>query len=111
MLPDLEDGPGGALLPHGLREVAVDLRREAVNEAVQDQLIINRTPEGDILSQLEIPRVQPGSKVAVSYDPANPAKIAIDLNAPVNVQAFCNYCQKTFPAGSANCPYCGAAAS
>jgi hypothetical protein len=63
-----------------------------------------------ILSQLEIPRVQPGSHVAVSYDPANPSKIAIDLNAPVQVQVFCQYCQKTFPQGSLHCPHCGATA-
>lgn len=61
-----------------------------------------------VLSQLEIPRVQPGQKVAVGIDPDNPQKVVLDLNAPVNVPAFCNYCQKSVPQGARNCPHCGA---
>ncbi len=61
-----------------------------------------------LLSQLEIPRVQPGMKVAVSIDPTYPDRVVIDLNAPVNVPAWCQYCQKSAPQGSHNCPHCGA---
>jgi len=63
-----------------------------------------------VLSQLEIPRVQPGMKVVCAIDPQNPSKVAINLNAPVIVDEWCNYCHKYFPAGAQNCPHCGAPA-
>ena len=61
-----------------------------------------------VISQLEIPRLQPGMTVAVKVNPADPNKVAIDLNAPVNVPKFCNYCKQTAPAGANMCPSCGA---
>ena len=61
-----------------------------------------------VISQLEIPRLQPGMTVAVKVDAMDPNKVAIDLNQPVNVAKFCNYCKQTIPADSHACPFCGA---
>jgi len=61
-----------------------------------------------LISQLEIPRVQPGMTVVVKIDPSDPSKVAIDLNQPVNVPRFCGYCHQSVPAGAARCPSCGA---
>lgn len=61
-----------------------------------------------VISQLEIPRLQPGMTVAVKVDPANPQSVAIDLNQPVNVAKFCNYCKQTIPSDARACPHCGA---
>ncbi len=61
-----------------------------------------------VISQLEIPRLQPGMTVAVKVDPTNPQSVAIDLNQPVNVAKFCNYCKQTIPSDARACPHCGA---
>lgn len=64
-----------------------------------------------VLSILAIPRVQPGEDVAVRVDPKNPARVALDLGAEVEVKEYCEYCGATYDPGPIKCPHCGAAAS
>jgi hypothetical protein len=58
-----------------------------VNNQPQVQIVLEVAPPGrppyqaqmvTILSMLAIPRVQPGAIVAVRYNPANPAEVAIE---------------------------------
>ncbi len=60
-------------------------------------------------TMLLLPRLQPGSRLAVAFDPANHSRLAIDLSTDVETTAYCRYCSATFPAGPTECPRCGAA--
>ena len=65
-----------------------------------------------VISMLQIPRLQPGCEVTVVAAPGNPQQVLIDLDQPVQPVvpvATCRYCHRTMPAASTDCPSCGAA--
>jgi len=77
-----------------------------------------RPPEGQvyevtvsrITSVIEVPRLQPGSTVAVVIAPDNPQNVLIDLAARVSPTRQCQYCHRAMPPEATDCPSCGAAA-
>lgn len=59
-----------------------------INDDPVVEFVIRVVPEGGkpyeartkaLVSRLDVPAVQPGRVVPVKYDPANPARIALDL--------------------------------
>jgi membrane protein implicated in regulation of membrane protease activity len=111
------------LLARGERATAQVIRVNETGTYVNNQPLVSVTlhvrPPGrepyearveQILSTVQIPRVQPGTEVAVSIDPSRPEQVALDLDAPVQVDRYCSYCRRSFPRQQDRCPYCGAPA-